>query len=1162
MLPSRLAFENAVSFNQKHGHENLGFVSAQWGFLPVKPPLLALPDYFKAWDVIAADLPSLFRTLQVRRAVDALPYLNVDEHHLPAEYLLRASSLVSILLHAYVRVEASAPATLPSHLMQAWEGISQRLDRPAPILSYVDLILYNWKLRDPQASPLMLVENLDLLFPTVGNEEERVFYLTQLEIAAACAPLMLAVIRAQEAASRDDVPALERELHLMLDVFRHASEFSVHKIDPNPYSRTYVDQVVWAKTVAPFAVPFIKGRVGPSGTAAPIFMYMDAFFGRESHASTLGRETENLLTYSPLHWRTLVEAVGKFSVRNYIARSGNRALQGLFDTLLEAYAGDKGYLGTHRLKAYGFLEIAFKAGRSLTIGGFKGLFRDKTWNQIDDELGHARNERYLGLTPHLYSLHLENGESSFPVSRNWITSLTLETRSDEMHYRPGDRISLLPENSPELIDRTLKALHAVGTESIHLNHMWQAHLQFRSGYSHETNSLPLSDLLRFGQIRPVNRATAKALFKITGSSFLGRILNARMEDQWELWDLLQMLERGGFDPRQLWKAEPWEPEHITRLVRPELPRLYSIASSPSLKKKLEISVAGLEYDSVESPVSNQLPRQGVASSFLRRLAEQAEGQTELTVRLSPSARFHLPADADRPIVMFAGGSGIAPFAGFLQERMQSDLSRNWLYFGTRTEAEIHHRDLLEKLAGAGRLHLRVALSREDKQIFLQDGRLAARSGTACHVDSLLDQDAETLWSLLRNSDEGGEQACFYICGRTGFAGSIISALRNVIRRFVDSDSKADDFFRQLMADRRIMLDIFTTYGGTSDQAGRVFDISDLVLHNNDSNGYWMALNGKVYDLSEFVHLHAGGRRILANNAGIDATRAYQSVQHHLNSDVDAQTGMYEIGRMRRLDFGMRWGVGLGLQGLVFFTLEEAFTFWVRYLYLVTEMENALINEFSFLDRSTTLGEDPREFTPLKAHLVAEAQKRFLGTFLDGILGEDLNVLWAITAGLCDRRSHYNWMPTSIQDTTLSASALHARANYLQTWIDEWRSQDEEVHKTRFEQAVTQLSSIIRAENLRCFHEIKLAVRNGVQAFERHEALVIEKDGAGLISTLQQIPVIVSSYYERLGGEMQKLAQEYGVPLKSVVNSAQVDFQDLGHGAHMDVTANPRIDTDG
>ena len=1150
-IPSRAAFERAVAFNRAHDHENFGFVSAEQGFLPSSPPLLSLPQYFQPWDSVAVELPSLYRNLEVRRALDALPSLEVDSDHLPDRYLLRASSLVSILMHAYVRVEASSPPTLPAHLMHAWEGISQRLERSAPFLSYVDLILYNWKLRDPHLLNPMQVENLDLLFPTVGNEEERIFYLTQVEIAAAGAPLLLAVIRAQEAVVREDVPSLEQELLLMLATFQHISEVAIHKIDPNPHSRTHVDPVVWAKTVAPFAVAVIPGRPGPSGTAAPIFHYMDAFFGRPTHNTFMGQEMVNLLAQSPRHWRTLMEATAKVSVREYIARSGSRSLQGLFDSVLEAYAGDKGYLGVHRLKAYGFLEIAFKAGRSLTIGGFKGLFRDKTWNQVDHELMSARDERYIGHSPYQHELWLTNGLISQADPKSWTCFIQLETRDSNMRYRPGDRVSILPENSEELIRLTLEALQATGNETVKLNRQWQLQIQQRPGYAAETTSLPINEFLRFGRLRPVSRATAKALYAITASHAIRSILNARMEDQWELWDLLNMLAQAGFDTRRLWKAELWEAEHITRLVQPEVPRLYSIASAMNKDRMLSLNLAGLEYDSVESPASHKLHRKGTASSYLRRMVEKVGANPRLMVRLSPSARFHLPEESARPVVMFAGGSGIAPFVGFLQERSQTAEARNWLYFGIRTEMELQRRNLLERLAGTGQLQLRVAFSREEKQLLLQNGRLITKPGLPRRIDHLIEQDAETLWKLIRTREEGGEEAQFYICGRTGFAGRVMSGLHAVIYDHVESEEQANDLFHRLMADHRLMLDIFTTYSGVTSQVRNTFEISEIVLHNNESHGYWMVLNGKVYDLTEFIHLHAGGKRILASNAGIDATRAYQSVQHHLNSEVDAFLGVFEIGRMRRLDFGMRWGVGLGPQGLFFFTLEEAFTAWVRYLYLIVEMENALANEFSFLQRSTTRGENPQELTPLKVHLLAEAHTRFITIFLDGVLGEELDMLWAITTGLGDHQGHNRWMQQSIQELRSSQNAQVARHNYLQQWLDVWRSEKESSSASPRGQAVRGLCLLITTENQRCFNDLKLTIRAGVQVFERYEAQVVEQGGNELLTALRQIPQVIQAYYERLADGIEILANQYALPLQPSQLAKETVTQFIGHGAQMD-----------
>jgi sulfite reductase (NADPH) flavoprotein alpha-component len=130
----------------------------------------------------------------------------------------------------------------------------------------------------------------------------------------------------------------------------------------------------------------------------------------------------------------------------------------------------------------------------------------------------------------------------------------------------------------------------------------------------------------------------------------------------------------------------------------------------------------------------------------------------------------------------------------------------------------------------------------------------------------------------------------------------------------------------------------------------------VVLHNNESTGYWLVLSGKVYDLTEFVNLHPGGKRILANNMGIDATAAYHAVLHHARPEVDSLLGLYEIGAIRRLQFGNAWAVGIGPNGLFYFTLEEAFTTWVRALYLVTEMENAIRSDFDFFERATTRDE--------------------------------------------------------------------------------------------------------------------------------------------------------------------------------------------------------------
>ena len=268
-------------------------------------------------------------------------------------------------------------------------------------------------------------------------------------------------------------------------------------------------------------------------------------------------------------------------------------LKGTFDTLLEAYAGDKGYLGAHRLKAHGFLEIAFKAGRSVTIGGFKGLFREKTWKQIDSELSLTRHERYLGLPQHYDIVRPGNGRLIHQGDRNWIGMIQLKIQDQGIFYRAGDRCGILPENSTILIRETLSALQAHGNEQVALNQQWQYAIQLRAGYAGERHYLSIADLLRFGKIRPLTREMARMLYSITRADALRQLLEAQLEDQLELWEALTLVGAAGFDTRRFWKADPWDEENLCHLILPETYRPYSIASATNTDETLHLTITGL-----------------------------------------------------------------------------------------------------------------------------------------------------------------------------------------------------------------------------------------------------------------------------------------------------------------------------------------------------------------------------------------------------------------------------------------------------------------------------------------------------------------------------------------------------------------------------------------
>ena len=994
--PSRIVLETAAEINTVLGHENFGFLSAERGFVPLNQAAKRLPDYFDAWETLVKVLPNHYSSLSLRTFIENLPILKTDPNHLPDTHLMRACSLLSILSHAYYYVRSEPPKNgLPPQLHEPWETLQKRLQRPLGVLSYIDLIVYNWQFKDWKGTDNFDLSNLNLLFPTVNNPSERIFYLTQLEILAHCGPIVPSIVKAQEAIVRNDLEALKVELIAIIDCLKKIVHKSLFNIDPNSYSDNYVHHIVWAKTVAPFAVPFQDDVLGPSGTSSPVFNLLDTFLGRKKHETFLGTEIKALRATYPLFWQKFIEAVSQISLASYVRKVDDPALTHLFKETMEIYASNNGFLGRHRMKVYGYLELAFKVGRGITIGGFAGKFRDREHDRVDSELEYARLERTESFPGDCHFGYIKSVEQTHTDGTPDVKHVVLDVKGLGVKYEPGDRCLILPENSDSLIRKTLEALKARDNEAkIILSPEWQEAVNLRYGLAN-ASSLPLETFLRFAQIRPVHPRVAQALYTISKSKFLGEELRHQTTTNWELWEVLNRLTHEGFDPRVLRDTDPNANAYLAQVIPPENFKNYSISSAMHANEasasEIHLTVGMVKYR------ANGETKYGTASKFL---ADGLNRRTPISFRINHPPRFSLPSDKKTPILMIAGGTGIGPFRSFILERLKdSESGEMYLMLFTHSKAHFHYQEDLLHACANKKLKLFVKFSREDLEVDIEkscrDGsKFFYREGTRGHIqDFFADPNiSKTIWQFLQNQDATPH---VYICGRTGFAKAAHESLKNVFYANLtgtpaERETKATYSLARLFATGGFKQETFTNTSVLPRDAEKI-RVSELVQKNDPEGKCWLAIDNEVYDLTDFYHIHPGGQMILRGYFGLDATKGYLKV-HSNRLDIDSMKDMYRVGRLYLPDFKGKT-VGNGREAIALGSLYHG---WVAALYTAVEMENTLALDQSLRHQSLIANQSPHLDTPYKADKAIETHERFYESYLLPLINEILPELWELT----------------------------------------------------------------------------------------------------------------------------------------------------------------------
>eukprot|EP00914_Ancora_sagittata_P022828 GHVO01045280.1.p1 GENE.GHVO01045280.1~~GHVO01045280.1.p1 ORF type:complete len:116 (+),score=17.04 GHVO01045280.1:102-449(+) len=77
-------------------------------------------------------------------------------------------------------------------------------------------------------------------------------------------------------------------------------------------------------------------------------------------------------------------------------------------------------------------------------------------------------------------------------------------------------------------------------------------------------------------------------------------------------------------------------------------------------------------------------------------------------------------------------------------------------------------------------------------------------------------------------------------------------------------------------------------------ASKIITWSELGKHNT-MDSLWLAMDGKCYDVTEFIKEHPGGPKPIKYNSGKDATEAFEKVKH--SDDAKEWREKFLIGTM-------------------------------------------------------------------------------------------------------------------------------------------------------------------------------------------------------------------------------------------------------------------------
>jgi cytochrome P450/NADPH-cytochrome P450 reductase len=363
--------------------------------------------------------------------------------------------------------------------------------------------------------------------------------------------------------------------------------------------------------------------------------------------------------------------------------------------------------------------------------------------------------------------------------------------SEAVAYRVGDHLSVVPRNDPALVDCVARRFGFLPADQIRLEVAEGRRAQLPVGNAVSvgrllTEFVELQQIATRKQIQIMAEHTRCPMTKPKLDAYLGDDAASTERYRSEVLGRRQSV----FDLLEEHPACELPFHAYLEMLSLLAPRYYSISSSPSSDpSRLSVTVAVVQG----AASSGHRVYKGVCSNYL---AGRRAGDTVHATIRETKAGFRLPDDSQKPIIMIGPGTGLAPFRGFLQERVArkakgAALGPAMLFFGCRhPDQDYLYADELKAFAADGIAELHLAFSRGE--------------GQKTYVQDLITAHQDRVWSLIASG------AITYVCGDGGkMEPGVKAALLAIYRGQTGADERAATrWIDDLGTEQRYVLDVW------------------------------------------------------------------------------------------------------------------------------------------------------------------------------------------------------------------------------------------------------------------------------------------------------------------------------------------------------------------